>query len=37
MIWVQDGTVSVGHMLLDSYDVTGDEYFYQAAKKLPMR
>ncbi len=33
MIWVQDGTVSVGHMLLDSYDVTGDEYFYQAAQK----
>jgi PelA/Pel-15E family pectate lyase len=34
MIWVQDGgTVSVGHMLLDAYDVTGNEYFYQAAQK----
>lgn len=34
MIWVQDGgTVSVGHMLLDAYDVTGNEYFYQAAEK----
>src|SRR5580765_7837389 len=34
MIWVQDGgTVSVGHMLLDAYRVTGNEYFYQAAEK----
>lgn len=34
MVWVQDGgTVSVGHMLLDAYDVTGNEYFYQAAEK----
>lgn len=34
MIWVQDGgTVSVGHMLLDAYNVTGNEYFYQAAEK----
>jgi PelA/Pel-15E family pectate lyase len=34
MIWVQDGgTVSVGHMLLDAYHVTGNEYFYQAAEK----
>lgn len=34
MIWVQDGgTVSVGHMLLDAYDVTGNEYFYQQAEK----
>ncbi|MBD0276735.1 MAG: pectate lyase, partial [Flavisolibacter sp.] len=34
MIWVQDGgTVSVGHMLLDAYRTTGDEYYYQAAEK----
>ena len=34
MIWVQDGgTVSTGHMLLDAYRVTGNEYFYQAAEK----
>lgn len=34
MIWVQDGgTVSVGNMLLDAYDVTGNEYYYQAAEK----
>src|SRR5204863_4604156 len=33
-IWVQDGgTVSVGHMLLDAYNATGNEYFYQAAEK----
>jgi hypothetical protein len=34
MIWVQDGgTVSAGHMLLDAYQVTGNDYFYQAAEK----
>lgn len=34
MIWVQDGgTVSVGHMLLDAYDATGNEYFYQVAEQ----
>src|SRR4051794_1027400 len=34
MIWTQDGgTVSVGHMLLDAYRVTGNEYYYQAAEK----
>ncbi len=34
MIWVQDGgTVSVGNMLLDAYDVTGNEYYYQSAEK----
>ena len=34
MIWVQDGgTVSVGHMLLDAYNITGNEYFYQSAEK----
>jgi len=34
MIWVQDGgTVSAGHMLLDAYHATGNEYFYQSAEK----
>src|ERR1044072_6754532 len=34
MIWIQDGgTVNVGHMLLDAYKVTGNEYFYQSAEK----
>jgi PelA/Pel-15E family pectate lyase len=34
MVWVQDGgTVSVGHMLLDAYDATRNEYFYQAAER----
>ncbi|WP_165758928.1 pectate lyase [Niastella yeongjuensis] len=34
MIWVQDGgTVSVGHMLLDAYETTGNEYFYQQAER----
>ena len=34
MVWVQDaGTVGVGHTLLDAYDVTHNEYYYQAAEK----
>src|SRR5690348_10296507 len=33
MIWMQDGTVSVGHVLLDAYNATHNEYFYQAAEK----
>jgi PelA/Pel-15E family pectate lyase len=34
MVWVQDGgTVSVGHMLLDAYDVTRNDYFYQEAER----
>jgi PelA/Pel-15E family pectate lyase len=34
MIWVQDGgTVNVGHMLLDAYHATGNEYFYHSAEK----
>ena len=34
MIWMQDGgTVSVGHMLLDAYQVTRNEYFYEGAAK----
>jgi hypothetical protein len=34
MIWVQPpGTATVGHVLLDAYRVTGDEYYYEAAAK----
>lgn len=34
MIWMQDGgTVQVGHMLLDVYHATGNELFYEYAKK----
>jgi hypothetical protein len=34
MIWMQDGgTVNVGHVLLDAYRATKNEYFYQAAEK----
>src|SRR6187402_2768163 len=34
MIWVQDGgTVTAGNMLLDAYQATGNQYFYQSAEK----
>jgi PelA/Pel-15E family pectate lyase len=34
MIWVQHpGTVSMGHLFLDAYNVTGNEYYYHAAEK----
>ena len=34
MIWVQDaGTVSMGHLFLDAYEVTNNEYYYDAAAK----
>ena len=34
MIWLQHpGTISVGHVLLDAYRATGEEYYYQAAQK----
>lgn len=34
MIWVQGpGTVDMGHLFLDAYEVTGDEYYYRAAEK----
>ncbi len=37
MIWTQDsGTVGVGHVLLDAYKVTHNEYFYDVLKKLQM-
>lgn len=35
MVWIQPpGTPSVGHLLLDVYHATGDEYYYEAAKKV---
>lgn len=34
MIWLQHpGTVSMGHLFLDAYRATGNEYYYQAAQK----
>ncbi len=34
MIWVQPpGTTSMGHLFLDAYHVTGDEYYYEATEK----
>ena len=35
MVWTQDpGTPQVGHLLLDAYHATGDEYYYDAALKV---
>lgn len=35
MAWVQaPGTPAVGHVLLDAYHATGDEYYYGAAEKV---
>ncbi len=34
MIWLQHpGTVSMGHLFLEAYHATRDEYYYQAAEK----
>jgi len=34
MIWLQSpGTVSMGHLFLDAYRVTRNEYYYQSAEK----
>lgn len=34
MIWVQPpGTGTMGHVFLDAYHATGDEYYYRAAEK----
>lgn len=34
MIWVQHpGTASMAHTFLDAYELTGDEYYYEAAEK----
>lgn len=35
MIWLQPpGTASVGHVLLDAYHATGDDYYYRAAEQV---
>ena len=35
MVWIQPpGTPSVGHLLLDAYHCTGDEYYYDQAKRV---
>ncbi|HYD39619.1 MAG TPA: pectate lyase [Anaeromyxobacter sp.] len=35
MVWMQSpGTSTVGHMLLDAYHATGDEYFYHQAVRV---
>lgn len=35
MVWTQaPGTPQVGHLLLDAYHATGDEFYYEAAKKV---
>jgi PelA/Pel-15E family pectate lyase len=35
MIWVQPpGTATMGHLFLDAYHATGDEYYYTAAEKV---
>ena len=34
MIWLQHpGTISMGHLFLDAYRATGNEYYYQSAQK----
>jgi PelA/Pel-15E family pectate lyase len=34
MIWIQPpGTATMGHVFLDAYHATGDDYYYQAARK----
>jgi PelA/Pel-15E family pectate lyase len=34
MVWVQDaGTVSMGHLFLDAYHLTGNQYYYDAAAR----
>lgn len=35
MVWIQaPGTPLVGQLLLDAYHATGDEYYYEEAKKV---
>jgi hypothetical protein len=35
MIWVQPpGTTSMGHLFLDAYHISHDEYYYQAAQAV---
>ncbi len=38
MIWLQPpGTSSMGHVFLDAYHATGDEYYYRAAEQVGGR
>jgi PelA/Pel-15E family pectate lyase len=35
MIWIQPpGTATMGHVFLDAYHATGDDYYYQAAEQV---
>jgi PelA/Pel-15E family pectate lyase len=35
MIWIQPpGTATMGHLFLDAYHATGDEYYYEAAAQV---
>lgn len=35
MVWIQPpGTPAVGHLMLDAYHATGDEYYYECAQKI---
>ncbi len=35
MVWIQPpGTPAVGHLMLDAYHATGDEYYYQCAERI---
>ena len=35
MVWIQaPSTPSVGHLMLDAYHATGDEYYYEQALKI---
>ncbi len=37
MIWIQPpGTATVGHLFLDVYHATGDEYYYEAAREVAL-
>ena len=37
MIWIQPpGTATVGHVYLDAYHATGDEYFLDAAVEVGL-
>lgn len=37
MIWIQPpGTATVGHLYLDAYHATGDEYYYDAAVEVGL-
>ena len=38
MIWIQPpGTATMGHLFLDAYHATGDEYYYRPPSRSPGR